>query len=420
MDITVLVTIHAALIIVVIVLVSNKYGTVLNPVSFYGAQFFLWTVLVPLLSLKLRRFVGLEDAIKNAVLLSSLYCAALGVAYWLEFSPLRSPLKALLRLSRPFTLAKRSDFSRLAMTVLALQFIAVYITLMVTSGAGLLWLTDSREAYQRYKTGVGVWWSLAQATLVLLFVAGLFRREHTRLRVFVEASFFSAVAFFLGSKGGVLVYPVLATFYAHFCVRRIRTWMLALGSFLLLSLAAVLQLIQHTAGTLLDTLEYFDYFNYSARFLGRFHEHGLQYGKIAISNLWYYVPRGLYPAKPLLYGQNLLLPWIYPGFEALSRRTKFTPGMLPWSVGYADFGVVGVILAAFVMAWISKVAFEYFLEKRDFLSFFLMAQLGLPLFEAFPNAPFPIFWAWFLTQGVVFWLLNTMSPKYSTLALAAE
>ena len=399
MNTIILLGIHAAIIIAVVVMVSLKYGTVLHPVSFFGAQFFLWSVLSPLLYLKLKLFGASRTTIDQTVLLSSLYFATLGIAYWLEFSPLRSPMKALVRVSRPFIIASRSDLAGLGLAVLALQFVAIYITLMVTSGAGFLWLTDTREAYQHYKGGVGVWWSLAQATLLLLFVAGLFRREHTRRKVVVETLFFSATAFFLGSKAGVLAYPILATFYVHFCIRRVRTGILLIGPVLLLLLAMALQLIQRTAGSIFDALKYFDYFNYSAAFLDHFRHRDFQYGKVTISNLWFYVPRGLYSAKPFTYGQNTLLTWIRPGFESVVRRTGYTPGMLPWSVGYADFGVIGVAMAAAITAWISKVAFEYFLEQRDFLSFFLMVQIGfIYSFEAFPNAPFPIFWAWLMTQ----------------------
>src|SRR5208282_402305 len=163
--------IHATIIIAVVVMVSLKYTTVLHPVSFFGAQFFLWSVLSPLLYLKLKLFGASRTTIDHTVLLSSLYFATLGMAYWLNFSPLRSPLRALVRVSRPFLITNRSDLTGLGMAVLALQFVAIYITLMVASGAGFLWLIDTREAYQHYKGGVGVWWSLAQATLLLLFVA---------------------------------------------------------------------------------------------------------------------------------------------------------------------------------------------------------------------------------------------------------
>jgi hypothetical protein len=65
------------------------------------------------------------------------------------------------------------------------------------------------------------------------------------------------------------------------------------------------------------------------------------------------------------------------------------------------------VAAALVTAWISKAAFEYFLKNRDFVSFALMIQLGFVYYiELFPNAPFPIFWIWFLLQGAMFWTLG--------------
>src|SRR5271157_3999197 len=105
MNITGLLTIQATIIIAVVVMVSLKYGTVLHPVSFFGAQFFLWTVLSPLLYLKLKLLGVSKDAIQQTVILSALYFATLGIAYWLKFSPLRSPLEALVKVSRPFIMA---------------------------------------------------------------------------------------------------------------------------------------------------------------------------------------------------------------------------------------------------------------------------------------------------------------------------
>src|SRR5271157_395897 len=411
MDTTAFVALNGTLILAVIILVSRKYGTLLNPVSFSGGYFFIATVLSPPLFLHLRLFTSSKQAINHAVLLSSLYFATLGATFLLTLSPLRKPLEAIVNISRPFTMGSRRDLTALASALLALQFVALYITLMMTSGVGLMWLTNTREAYQHHRQGVGVWWSLSQATLMLLFLATLCRRAGTRLKVFFYTIVFSTLAMFLGSKASALAYPVLAAVYIHYCISRIRTLTLVLDSMALVALFIAFQLIQGTAATLLNAFTYFDYFGTSAAFLDRFHQFGFRYGAVTLSYVWFYVPRALYSGKPFTYGPNVILTWIYPGFESVARRTGFTPGMLPWAVGYADFGVIGVMAAGAITAWIAKAVFEYFLDNRDFLSFVLMAQVGFIFFvELFPNAPFPIFWLWFMAEGLMFWTLRSLEP----------
>ncbi len=412
-----LLVLNAVVIASAIVLVAHKYRTFFNPVSLFGAHFFLSSVLSPWLFLDLKLLLIPKAAVNYTILLSCLFFAAFSVAYWAALSPLRYPLEFLARLSRPFVMDGGPDINSLAIVLLAAEFVAVYVTLLVASGAGVMWLTDSREAYQRHRAGVGVWWSLSQATLMLAFLTALFRWGNTQLKVLLQVVLFSSAAFFLGSKSFILAYPVVGALYVHFLLRRLRALTAMVGGALLLLCVVALQLVQHTADTVSDAIRYFDYFTYSARFLENFRNHAFGWGQITLSNLWFYVPRGLYPEKPFVYGQNSLLRFIYPGFEATVRRTGFTPGMLPWSVGYADFGIPGVVAAGFLAAWISKAVFERFLLRRDLLSLALVIQLGFVNFiELFPGAPFLLFWGWLMIQGFFLWLLNSLEPAPLPLA----
>jgi hypothetical protein len=300
------------------------------------------------------------------------------------------------------------------MGLLALQFIVAYITIMIASGAGVMWLTNPRKAYVFHRAGVGLWWSLALGILMLLFLAMIFRWGRTSLRVFLFAALFCFIALRLGSKGFALVYFVIGTFFVQYRIRAIRFWPLLFGSALLL--CSILQLVQGTADTLIDTLSYFDYFWHSARLIEGFGHRGFhfQYGAIMLSNLWYYVPRAVYPDKPFLYGLALIADWVYPGLFGVGHL-RYTPGLLQWAVGYADFGVIGVVGAAAVEGLIMKGVFEYFLEHRNFVAFVLLAQLGFVYnVELFPNLPFPLFWVWFMAEAGIFWMVRALAPKAST------
>ncbi len=402
-----------------IVLVTRKYNTFLTPVSLFGTHFFVSSVLSPWLFLKLKLLLIPKAAVNYTIVLSCLYFAAFSLAYLVKVSPLRSPLEFLARVSRPFLI--EGGPSSLAVMLLIAEFVVLYVALAVSSGAGVMWLTQSREAYQRYRTGVGVWWSLAQATLMLLFLAALFRWGKVRFKVWLLVLLCSGTAFFLGSKSFILAYPVVGAFYIHFLIRRMRALTFMLGGALLLAGVVGLQLAQHTAATVSDAIHYFDYFNYSARFLENFHGHAFRWGQITLSDLWFYVPRGLYPEKPFVYGQNNLLRYIYSGFDTTVRRTGFTPGMLPWSVGYADFGIPGVVGAGLLAAWVSKAVFERFLLRRDLLSLALVVQLGFVNFiELFPGAPFPLFWGWLVLEGFLLWLLNSLGPAWPPMAVTTQ
>jgi hypothetical protein len=198
-------------------------------------------------------------------------------------------------------------------------------------------------------------------------------------------------------------------FFVNFCIRRIRTRNILLAGAVVFCAALGLQQLQGTACTLKDTFTYFDYFRNSAMMIARFQDFHFHDGMLTVSTLWYYVPRALYPGKPYAYGQNLIAEWMYRG----GAKHGYTPGMLQWSVGYADFGVLGVIAAGLLDGWIAKAAYEYLLKNRNLVSFAIMGQLGFIYYiQLFPPAPFPIFWLWFMAQGVMFWILRGLPTGY--------
>src|ERR1035441_3312928 len=95
--------------------------------------------------------------------LSSLYFVAFGTAFAIRSSPFKKVFDLLFRFTRPLNLkVKNNSFSDYGVLC---QFVLLYIILMVASGVGLLWITNSREAYQLHRVSVGVLWSLCQATL---------------------------------------------------------------------------------------------------------------------------------------------------------------------------------------------------------------------------------------------------------------
>jgi hypothetical protein len=402
---------NGAVIVVFTAAAARKYRSPLNPVSLYAAYFFISTIV----GAELFRALGLLDVSQHVFdlsqVLSAIYFFAFGLGYLMDNSPIRPPIDALRRFVRPFCLANRKDATRLALPNLMVQFVLIYILLMITSGVGLMWITDTRTAYQLHRAGAGLWWSLASATLYLAYFVFLVRYGTSTKRTFGAALFFSVVAFFLGSKGGSLGYFLLGLFYVHYHIRRVATSMMIAVVALLMFGVVGLQLLQGTAGSLLDTVLYFDYFPNAANFLDS-PMFSFQYGRIIFSSIWLYVPRALYPEKPYAYGPATITEWMFPG---AAEQIGGTPGLIDWTVPYTDFGVLGVIAAGFLVAWISKAAFESFIHEKRIDTFALMAQLGFPIgVQMFVNAPFPVFWLWFMAQSGLMWLLKVAGRKVSS------
>lgn len=382
---------------------KRKYRSLLNPVTIYGAFFFISSIV----AVEIYRAVGLLDVPQQVLdwcqVLSSIYFGAFGIGYLMRASPFRSVFLFLRKVSRPFCMSDPKSATRLGLPILLAEFAFVYLLLMIQSGAGLMWITNSREAYQLHRTGVGVWWSLAGCILFLAYFVYLVRHGRTVKRVMGGAVIMAIMALLLGSKGISLAFLLLGLFYVHYHLRSIGTKTIVIAGLLLLVAFIGLQLLQGTADSLLSAVLYFDYMPNAARFLNsdffRF-----EYGRVSLSSLWFYVPRALYSAKPYAYGQAMISNWLYPG---IAQESGATPALIDWTIPYTDFGVFGVIVAGLIAAWISKAAFDLFTEEESIDGLSLAAQLAFPFgIEMFTNCPFPIFWCWFIAQSALFWIVR--------------
>jgi len=100
---SVIVGIHAIIVLLMTWLVSRKYKSALNPMTLFAGWFLVATVVYPDVLLQLRILRGREMAFDETILLSTLYFGTMGTAYLWRFSPLR-PVLALADHS-PFGMA---------------------------------------------------------------------------------------------------------------------------------------------------------------------------------------------------------------------------------------------------------------------------------------------------------------------------
>jgi hypothetical protein len=267
----------------------------------------------------------------------------------------------------PFRWSRLAFFLTLAL--------AAYLALAVAGGGGWRWLSEPRVAYLRYRAGAGPFYMVAQWALITGFAYTIWYRRPRALALLAWLAVFTTPAYFTGSKNNILGFGAVAICYYHFRVRRLPLVAFAVFAVSILSGAVGLLFVQGSYSSLRGVLSYFsEYFGTTMWFIERFDEFGHLWGQGWISSLWFFVPRGLFPDKPFEYGETLIHEVLFPGMA----KHGSTPGLLPWSLSYLDFGVAGVFVSGCLQGVWQRGAYEYYLRDRaSLVAFLLMVQSGI-------------------------------------------
>lgn len=302
--------------------------------------------------------------------ISTLYLLSIYVGYASRNNLLRQLIYRFLSTFAPKRKPKPAP--KLLCHSLLLGALCAYTALMLSSGAGLLWLTDSRTAYQLFRSGSGQWWLIFQWLLMAAFFSILFARPEARPslpRLSFYALGFALLLYFSGSKAAVLSALVVGLLYIHYFVRRVTLGWAALGT----SLLVILFLWQLVFAGIYDTLAeagaYFvDYFYFGAEFLSRIDEIGHRFGEGWFSSLWFYVPRAIFTDKPYEYGLLLIHQTLFPGLA----QEGSTPGMPVWALSYLDFGVLGVVAEGLVIGSFQRAIYLQFARQKSAAMFMVL------------------------------------------------
>lgn len=365
----------------------------LTPLTYFVGFFSYQAIIVPILSWNILLGIGFHHALETGILsLVFLVCVFFGWNISRKlFQKSFNQVMCLLSMRNAGRSFSQAHLRRLSILFFAF-FVFSFIVLMYLSGAGTLWLTDSRVAYQDYRNGVGVFYAITTSLLSLSYVFSLYMYDNKNL-FFVKTLpltlFFSACAFFLGSKSLIMGFFVIMLVYYSYHVRPFRLWQVVVLFFAFLLSVSFLQFIQGTAQTTQDTILYANYFSTTTDFLRRFSEgeFSFQFGNVWISNVWGYVPRILYPNKPYEYGQLLINKVIFPGAAEIGH----SPGLLPWAAQYLDFGRLGVVIYGVVTGCFLGWTHGFYANRNaGIVDFWILLKLGgFPAF--FPFFPIPIF-----------------------------
>lgn len=394
-----------------------RYGTLLNPLTVSTVMDTGMTTLLTGVFAYHFLFLGKysdEDIGKTAAL-SGVYLVGITVPYLFRGRRLARAFgiaMQVLGLSSPRIAA---EFSPAKFGILLASGGMMFAALAVSGGGGALWLTNPRAAYITYRTGAGQFWLLTDWFLITALLYYLWARRPRAVHLAVVVVAFTVGAYLVGSKAVILTVAVIAIVYYHFMVRELRTYVLVVCGLAGIILFVGLLFFQGSYSDWVGVASYFENFQITAQFLSRFKEFGYQYGKAWLSSFWFYVPRVLYPGKPLEYGAILIQKQLLPG----AYEAGYAPGFLTWSLSYLDYGWVGVFVAGWLKGAIECAAYEHFLDHRNSLfAFALMMQVSLWGVFAFASSSTAIVWC--VAQAVFLRMVIVHRPENSPRQAAVE
>lgn len=246
-------------------------------------------------------------------------------------------------------------------------FILIYcfsMYMLASADFGVVnWLINPREGYQLHRQGLGHWYGLAISGLAVAMTLA-FLAQPNQKSLLIRAPMFICMAYLFGSKTILLSIFASLLIFLWFIQWRYLIKLFIIGTPIIFSLMIWnLYLAISDTFNLLAIFEYFDYYKNAAEYYRGIlsGDINLYYGQITLTSFWSYVPRALVPDKPFVYGILYINEIFYPGQAELTN----TPGFGGAVEQFADFGVLGVILAGFFSAQSLVTAFlSYMLFKR--------------------------------------------------------
>ena len=192
----------------------------------------------------------------------------------------------------------------------------------------------------------------------------------------------SAVIFggVLGSRQLAIVTVVQLLVVYHLLHRPVRTSAAVAGGLALGAGGVAFISLRNTGSIRFDPVEWvgfaaktFDGFNFLVTGLARID--GFLWGRsLAEDVIWTYLPRFLYPEKPLSYGIVTAQDAIVPGLsETTSNAATFPPGLL--AEGYVNLGIIGLLLLPMATGLLLRTSYDWARTTRAPVAVLLLGAL---------------------------------------------
>lgn len=367
---------------VLVTAVTYKYRSLFHPLLFSALQLGVMAGLAPWAQGAANSMQFPQDWWIRASLLTSLYLFGMSWPLLVPWNPLRAPLEWLLAPCETQRHQRELGLQRLYSLCLLLLGLCAFGLLIRDSSAGWLWIFDPRMAYMEGRAGTGHWYVLSQTLLFLSYLHWLWYQRPKELLTILCATLTCLFAMkYFGSKAGMVGVLMAGGVYYNFFVREFSRSELGLAAALGIPLVLISPWLQGNYTRLHETLQYYDYFDNAARYIGRSERFGPEWGRALIDSLWEYIPRRLVENKPFVYGNIVVNEHFFPG----AAREGYTPGWLPWIALHRDFGAVGILLGASLWGFATKALYEYFLRYRTFLGYICYLQVAfIPVLKLAP------------------------------------
>lgn len=245
------------------------------------------------------------------------------------------------------------------------MYVIFFILTMVIGGGGELWLFNTREAYQFYRVGAGVFYAFSITFLALSYGFFAFSFIKKTISIYAVIIFYVALSYFFGSKGTMLNFAIFGLIVLWFY--RSRGFYFSLLMVPMLVFPLMIYNLSQAYGDLdlSRIFSYFDYYDNSAMFYKAYDLGQLNFfwGEVFGSQAWSFVPRFIYPEKPFIYGFLHVNEYFFPGAAELTH----TPAFGGPTEYYADFGIPGVIFFALfnpTVLWFSFLASNLIFRLR--------------------------------------------------------
>ena len=280
--------------------------------------------------------------------------------------------------------------SKRTLRIAARLFLVLFVVtfyLLASGEFGLVnWLANPREGYQFYRTGQGHWYAIAISSLSTSFLL-YFLSDPAANSILRRTPLFLALGYLLGSKGILLSFFVAAITFLWFVKWPHLKSFILFGAPCAFGLAVWNLYLATGDGFEFNTIiEYFDFYKNAADYYRDYlaGHLDLYWGELTLSSLWSYVPRVLWPDKPVVYGIILIDEIYYPGAADLTSTPAFGGGVEQ----FADFGIPGLVLFGFFSAQsILGALISYFSFCRPGLRFdrMTLATVALLLVQFAPG-----------------------------------
>jgi hypothetical protein len=240
----------------------------------------------------------------------------------------------LINIFKPYNIRKNR---MLFVSVLFLLLFTLSYVLLTMDYGLLNWIKEPRTGYQYHRQGNGHWYALSILFLSISYSIMLIYSKKIINTMFILL-FFVYLSFLLGSKQIILSFIIFFVIILWF--RKSKYFQIIM--LIVPPLGFAVMLLNFGSFNIEAVLKYFDSYVNGAMYYKAYYydEINLFYGKIWLTNFYVYLPRGIFPEKPFVYGFLHVNEHFFPGVAAETH----TPAFGGVTSDFADFGIVGVII----------------------------------------------------------------------------